>query len=76
MVDIADRENVPDGVHEAMAAKRGVPRWTVTVASLVVLVLIWEILGRHVNPIFGAPPSAIFVAFVELIRNGKLAAAL
>ncbi len=52
------------------------PRWTVTVASLVVLLLVWEILGRHINPIFGAPPSAIFVAFIELIRNGKLAAAL
>ena len=76
MVDIADRENIPDDAREAAPAKRGVPRWTVTVASLVVLLLVWEILGRHINPIFGAPPSAIFVAFVELIRNGKLAAAL
>ena len=76
MVDIADRKNIPDDAREAAPAKRGVPRWTVTVASLVVLLLVWEILGRHINPIFGAPPSAIFVAFIELIRNGKLAAAL
>lgn len=76
MVDIADRKNIPDDAREAAPAKRGMPRWTVTVASLVVLLLVWEILGRHINPIFGAPPSAIFVAFIELIRNGKLAAAL
>jgi ABC-type nitrate/sulfonate/bicarbonate transport system permease component len=76
MVDIADRKTIADGVDEVPAAGRGVPRWTVTAASLVVLLLVWEILGRHVNPIFGAPPSAIFVAFVELVRNGKLAAAL
>lgn len=76
MVDIVDRENIPDDAREAAPAKRGVPRLAVTAASLVVLLLIWEVLGRHINPIFGAPPSAIFVAFIELVRNGKLAEAL
>ncbi len=76
MVDIVDRENIPDDAREAAPAKRGVPRLAVTAASLVVLLLIWEVLGRHINPIFGAPPSAIFVVFIELVRNGKLAEAL
>ena len=76
MVDIVDRQSAMDDAREAAPAKRGVPRWAVTAASLVVILLLWEVLGRHINPIFGAPPSAIFVAFVELVRNGKLAAAL
>ncbi len=76
MVDIVDRQSAMDDAREAAPAKRGVPRWAVTAASLVVILLLWEALGRHINPIFGAPPSAIFVAFIELVRNGKLAAAL
>ena len=76
MVDIVDRQSAMDDAREAVPAKRGVPRWAVTAASLVVILVLWEALGRHINPIFGAPPSAIFVAFIELVRNGKLAAAL
>ncbi len=76
MVDIVDRQSAMDDAREAAPAKRGVPRWAVTAVSLVVILLLWEALGRHINPIFGAPPSAIFVAFIELVRNGKLAAAL
>ncbi len=76
MADVADRRSLVDEAGEVVPVKRGVPRWAVTLASLVVILLLWEVLGRHINPIFGAPPSAIFVAFVELLRNGKLAAAL
>jgi ABC-type nitrate/sulfonate/bicarbonate transport system permease component len=75
MVDIADHDSAAADGPGSAPLKR-VPRWAVTAASLVVILLIWEILGRHINPIFGAPPSAIFVAFIELVRNGKLAAAL
>jgi ABC-type nitrate/sulfonate/bicarbonate transport system permease component len=48
----------------------------VTVGSLALLLLFWEYFGRDINPIFGSYPSAIFAAFVDLVRNGKLAAAL
>ncbi len=75
MVDIADRQNTADDRAAAPPGRR-VPRWAVTAASLAVMLVVWEILGRHINPIFGAPPSAIFVAFIELVRNGKLGAAL
>ncbi len=76
MVDIVDRQSTTDDSRAAAAPKRGVPRWAVTAASLIVMLVVWEILGRHINPIFGAPPSAIFVAFIELVRSGKLGAAL
>ncbi len=64
MVDIVDCQSAMDDAREAVPAKRGVPRWAVTAASLVVILVLWEALGRHINPIFGAPPSAIFVAYI------------
>jgi NitT/TauT family transport system permease protein len=76
MVDIADRQTAPDDTDEGVRAKRGVPRWVVTVATLAAFLAFWEYFGRDVNPIFGSYPSAIFEAFVDLVRNGKLGAAL
>ena len=38
--------------------------------------MIWEYYGRRMDPIFMAPPSAIFQAALELIRNGALEKAL
>ncbi|MFZ0422102.1 MAG: ABC transporter permease [Xanthobacteraceae bacterium] len=75
MVDVADRQPASEQGPDA-AARRGVPRWVVTCGSIVVLLAFWEYFGRDVNPIFGSYPSAIFAAFVDLIRNGKLGAAL
>jgi ABC-type nitrate/sulfonate/bicarbonate transport system permease component len=74
MVDIADRQTVADDTDDSR--RRGVPRWVVTTTAIVVLLLFWEYFGRDINPIFGSYPSAIFAAFIDLARNGKLAAAL
>jgi len=74
MADLADRQ-IAD-LADAAPARRGVPRWTVTLAALVIFLLLWEYFGRDINPIFGSYPSAIFAAFVDLLRNGKLATAL
>ena len=74
MADLADRQ-IAD-LAEAAPARRGVPRWSVTLAALVIFLLLWEYFGRDINPIFGSYPSAIFAAFVDLVRNGKLATAL
>src|SRR5665213_14652 len=46
--------------------RRQIPRWAVTVFSVACLLLLWEIFGRDVNPVFGSYPSAIAVAFWEL----------
>jgi len=45
-------------------------------ASVAVFFVIWEYYGRRMDPIFMAPPSAIFQAALELIRNGALEKAL
>ncbi len=76
MADIADRRTAADEARDVAPGKRGVPRWVVTVASLGLFLSFWEYFGRDINPIFGSYPSAIFAAFIELARNGKLAAAL
>ena len=44
--------------------------------SVVCALLLWEIFGRRINPIFGSYPSAIAVAFWELLRSGQLVDAL
>jgi ABC-type nitrate/sulfonate/bicarbonate transport system permease component len=52
------------------------PRWGITSLSVAALLGLWEFFGRDVNPVFGSYPSAIFLAFVELVRTGQLGAAL
>ena len=52
------------------------PRWAITSLSVAVLLGVWEFFGRDVNPVFGSYPSAIALAFVELVRTGQLGAAL
>lgn len=50
-------------------------RWRrrlVTAGSLVIAVALWQVLGRHANPIFSSYPSAIFDAFVQLVATGQL----
>jgi ABC-type nitrate/sulfonate/bicarbonate transport system permease component len=76
MVDIADRRTAADQAGDDVRSKRRLPHWVVTVVSLTLFLLFWEYFGRDINPIFGSYPSAIFAAFIELLRNGKLAAAL
>jgi NitT/TauT family transport system permease protein len=72
MVDIADTHDKPG----APAERRPVPRWAITALSLACAAILWEIFGRNINPILGSYPSAIVVAFWELVRSGQHAEAL
>src|SRR5476649_1928822 len=73
MVDLADSQNKTAAPPEPDAAeRRPLPRWVITFASVTGLLVLWEILGRDVNPVFGSYPSAIAVAFWELLRSGQL----
>jgi ABC-type nitrate/sulfonate/bicarbonate transport system permease component len=74
MADIADKHTVspePD-----VAERRPLPRWVITTISVSALVGFWEIFGRDINPVFGSYPSAIAVAFWDLLQTGTLWKAL
>src|SRR5438094_10527070 len=43
----------------------------VRAASVVVVIALWEIFGRQVNPLFLSYPSAIARAFVQLLGAGE-----
>jgi len=57
------------------AERRPLPRWVITTISLGVALVLWEIFGRSVNPIFASYPSAIAVAFWQMLISGELPAA-
>ena len=75
MADIADRQEKA-AVKEEAAERKPLPRWMITVASVAVLLIVWEIFGRRINPVFGSYPSAIAEAFWELVVTGQLWSAL
>jgi NitT/TauT family transport system permease protein len=77
MVDITDSKSKIAAAPEGDAAeRRPLPRWVITCASVAGAIILWEIFGRQVNPIFGSYPSAIAVAFWDLLVTGQLWSAL
>ncbi len=44
----------------------------VRAASVLVVVLLWEVFGRQVNPLFLSYPSAIVAALLQLLKTGEL----
>ncbi|HEY5216541.1 MAG TPA: ABC transporter permease [Pseudolabrys sp.] len=78
MANIVDAHNktaaAPPDVETS--ERRPLPRWAIMLASIVCMVVLWEIFGRQINPVFGSYPSAIAVAFWELLLSGQLVSAL
>jgi len=72
MADIAERSSPAT----EPAARRPVPRWVITTASVIGVLVVWEMFGPSINPVFGSYPSEIALAFVALAKSGKLWAAL
>jgi len=75
MVDVADTADTPDTASDA-PDRRPFPRWVITLASISFVLILWEIFGRRINPVFGSYPSAIAVAFWDLAVTGQLWSAL
>ena len=77
MADIAEPQKKSAALsNNETAERRQTPSWVITVASVAVVLIIWEILGRQINPVFGSYPTAIAAAFWELLISGQLGAAL
>jgi NitT/TauT family transport system permease protein len=50
--------------------------WVVRIGTIAVVLGVWELFGPSLNKLILRPPSAIVVAFFELVANGELAEAL
>jgi NitT/TauT family transport system permease protein len=75
MAESAERQPLVQVVDAA--PRRGtLPRWAVTWLSVAIMLALWEIFGRDVNPVFGSYPSAIAAAFWDLTVSGQLERAL
>jgi ABC-type nitrate/sulfonate/bicarbonate transport system permease component len=80
MVDLTSQDlpmNAGGGSPRArLLAGRVIPSWVITLATVTLFVLLWEVFGRGVNPVFGSYPSAIAVAAWEMLLSGELGSAL
>ena len=68
---VANRERMRRAKRKTLLAA-----WGVRIASLAILLGVWEWYGSSVNPILFAPPSKIARAFVTLVQDGALGHAL
>ncbi len=48
----------------------------VRLTSVALFFAAWEYFGRHMNPVFMVPPSAVFAAAIELWQDGTLITAM
>ena len=76
MVDVADSNKAEAPPATEQPERRPFPRWVITLASITFVLILWEIFGRRINPVFGSYPSAIAVAFWDLAVTGQLWSAL
>jgi NitT/TauT family transport system permease protein len=44
----------------------------VRIASVILVITLWEVFGRQVNPLFLSYPSAIFGALLQLLKTGEI----
>jgi ABC-type nitrate/sulfonate/bicarbonate transport system permease component len=51
-------------------------RWTLRIASVAAILIAWQVYGGSINPILLSYPSAVAVAFVDMVRDGSLGHAL
>jgi ABC-type nitrate/sulfonate/bicarbonate transport system permease component len=63
---------------QAMTAKKPkpffkrIPNLVISLVSIVVVVGLWELFGRGINPIFASYPSAIFAAGERMVTSGLI----
>jgi ABC-type nitrate/sulfonate/bicarbonate transport system permease component len=62
----------PTTVPAARARRADFAPTAIRLGSLALVLVVWEIYGRSVNPILFTYPTAVAQAFVELTRSGEL----
>jgi NitT/TauT family transport system permease protein len=58
----------------SLVPRRG-REWVVRLASVILVLAVWQLYAPHVNRIFLRPPSDVAQAFVDLVQDGTLAQA-
>jgi NitT/TauT family transport system permease protein len=76
MAHVVESKTQASTVAPEAQGRRPLPRWVITTASICCALILWEIFGRDINPVFGSYPSAIAVAFWQLLQSGQLGSAL
>ncbi|HEY7067322.1 MAG TPA: ABC transporter permease [Chloroflexota bacterium] len=56
----------------APARRRDYAPLLIRLGSLAIVLVVWEIYGRSVNPVLFTYPTAVFQSFIELTRSGEL----
>ncbi len=52
--------------------RRRVPSFVITIVSMAVILVIWEIVGGQINPLFFSKPTLVAVEFWDLLTSGEL----
>jgi NitT/TauT family transport system permease protein len=74
--DVPEVQDAPD-VEEIAPPPRSKNRnWVVRLVSILVTLIVWEFVGRRINPLFMSYPSAIIRAGITMAQNGELLNAL
>jgi NitT/TauT family transport system permease protein len=76
MAEVVERKSAVAGAPPEPKDRRPLPRWAITTVSVCCALVLWEVFGRDINPVFGSYPSAIAVALWNLIESGELGSAL
>lgn len=64
--------------HESIAVKKprfsvkDMPSWSITLISVATLMIVWELCGPWINPLFGSYPSQIIRSFLDMMSDGML----
>ncbi len=70
------QSDTADDFVPARRRRRQVPRPLITLIATVLILGLWELVGRQINPLFMSYPTAVAEEFVESLRNGTLVNAL
>lgn len=72
MDEALNAERATPVVKRRGAILKRVPNSVISMVSIVIVIALWEIFGRGVNPIFASYPSAIFAAAQRMIASGVI----
>ena len=78
MLDTTDKTETTPAARSAVTHSRrkgfvaGVPSSVISTFSLVLILALWELFGRNVNPIFASHPSAIFKVAATMLADGEI----